>query len=103
MFGLAGSFSKFLIAIVPAPTFGARLNSSPPAPAIFPPVDTKDAGAVAAFVTERFTGMFPDANVAWLERIFRDIVSLFKGGHPDFAPIDVGYHDLEHTLQATTC
>jgi hypothetical protein len=58
---------------------------------------------VNAFVAEKFTGMFPDANAAWLERILRDIESLFAGGHPDYAPADLGYHDLEHTLQATVC
>src|ERR1043165_6480544 len=102
MFGLAGNFGKFLIALASRPNFPA-LNSGIPALAKFPPVDTKNVGAVNAFVAEKFTGMFPDANAAWLQRILRDIESLFAGGHPDYCPVDVGYHDLEHTLQATVC
>lgn len=71
--------------------------------ALFPPVDFKDATAVTAFVMERFMRMFPDADPAWLQSLFRDTVDLFEGRHVDYAPIDLQYHDLEHTLQATTC
>lgn len=69
----------------------------------FPPVDTKDATAVASFVVEKFGRMFPGANPAWLQALFRDIDDLFRGRHPDYAAIDLHYHDFEHTLQATTC
>lgn len=47
--------------------------------------------------------MYPGASLAWLEQIFRDITALFSGGHPDYLPADLRYHDLEHTLQATVC
>jgi hypothetical protein len=70
---------------------------------MFPPVDTKNATAVANFVEGKFASMYPDANLAWLRTIFRDVEILFSGKHPDYAAIDVGYHDLEHTLQATVC
>jgi hypothetical protein len=70
---------------------------------MFPPVDTKDAHAVAAFVEHTFAAMYPGASHHWLERMFRDVETLFCGKHPDYAPIDVAYHDLEHTLQATVC
>lgn len=70
---------------------------------MFPPVDTKDAIAVEAFVEEKFTAMYPRAGLAWLKRIFRDMQQLFEGRHPDYAPVDIGYHDFEHTLQATVC
>lgn len=71
--------------------------------ALFPPVESKDATAVTAFVVERFIQMFPDADPAWLQSLFRDTVDLFEGRHVDYAPIDLHYHDLEHTLQATIC
>ena len=71
--------------------------------ALFPPVDSKDATAVTAFVVERFRRMFPDANPAWLQSVFRETVDLFEGRHVDYAPIDLDYHNLEHTLQATIC
>lgn len=70
---------------------------------MFPPVETKDPAAVAAFVTEKFSAMFPGTRPTWLKRLFRDIEDLFTGRHPDYAPCDVRYHDLEHTLQATVC
>lgn len=70
---------------------------------MFPPVDTKDAPAVVAFVEAKYAAMYPGASPAWLERIFRDVETLFLGRHPDYHPIDVAYHDLEHTLQATVC
>lgn len=70
---------------------------------MFPPVDTKSAAAVASFVEQKFASMYPGAGLAWLITIFRDIEMLFTGRNPDYAPNDVGYHDLEHTLQATVC
>lgn len=73
------------------------------APAKFPPVDTKSTSAVAAFVEKKFSEMYPDASLVWLERIFHDVDDLFSGRHPDYAAVDIRYHDLEHTLQATVC
>lgn len=70
---------------------------------MFPPVDTKNATAVAAFVEEKFATMYPGASLAWLTTIFRDIEELFTGKNPDYSASDVRYHDLEHTLQATVC
>lgn len=70
---------------------------------MFPPVDTKNATAVAAFVEEKFAKMYPGASLVWLKTIFTDIEALFTGKNPDYAASDVRYHDLEHTLQATVC
>ena len=70
---------------------------------MFPPVDTKNASAVAAFVRTKFDQMYPSASLVWLETIFRDMEALFLGRHPDYAASDIRYHDFEHTLQATVC
>jgi hypothetical protein len=70
---------------------------------MFPPVDTKNAPAVAAFTGRKFAGMYPGADLVWLQTMFQDIENLFTGRHPEYAPIDLRYHDLEHTLQATVC
>ena len=70
---------------------------------MFPPVDTKSTKAVEAFVEEKFAAMYPKADLAWLRTIFRDIDDLFNGRYPDYAAVDLCYHDLEHTLQACTC
>jgi hypothetical protein len=70
---------------------------------MFPHVDTKNASAIAAFVEETFAAMYPDASLTWLETIFHDMEVLFSGRHPDYSPVDIRYHDFEHTLQATLC
>lgn len=70
---------------------------------MFPAVDTKNATAVALFVEETFAVLYPGASPSWLESVFRDIERLFAGQHPDYCGIDLRYHDLEHTLQATVC
>lgn len=69
---------------------------------MFPPVDTKNAHATAEFVQGRFTAMYPGAPQL-LGTLFCDVVQLFSGEHPDYAAVDIRYHDLEHTLQATVC
>lgn len=70
---------------------------------MFPPVDTKNASAVASFVEQKFAAMYPGASLTWLRTMFIDIEVLFDGRHPDYAAVDLRYHDLEHTLQATVC
>jgi hypothetical protein len=70
---------------------------------MFPRVDTKNPSAVAALVRERFEALFPEAETTWFDRLFADVETMFAGRHPDYAAIDLRYHDLEHTLQATVC
>lgn len=70
---------------------------------MLPSVDTKHPGAVARFAGQRFAAIFPGASSSWLDTIFRDVERCFRGEHPDYLPIDLRYHDLEHTLQATVC
>jgi hypothetical protein len=70
---------------------------------MFLSADTKSATAVAAFVEEKFGTMFPGASHTWLRTLFRDVELLFTGKAPDYAAIDLKYHDFEHTLQATVC
>jgi hypothetical protein len=66
-------------------------------------VDTKDPAAVAGFVRRSYSELFPGASRAWISRVFEDIETFFTGRHPAYGPIDLRYHDLEHTLQATVC
>lgn len=70
---------------------------------MFPTVDTKNASAVLHFAVRVHAGMYPGDEAPWLPRLFEDVVDLFAGRHPDYGPIDLRYHDLEHTLQATVC
>ena len=70
---------------------------------MFPPVDTKDPAAVSSFVAAKFAQLHPRADGAFLNHLFRDIEDLFTGRQHDYAAVDLHYHDLEHTLQATVC
>lgn len=70
---------------------------------MFPPVNTKDPGAVEAEVQAAFLAMFPAADSSFVPRVFGWAVNAFAGNHPDFQPIDAAYHDLEHTMQGTLC
>lgn len=70
---------------------------------MFPLVETKDAPAVASFVISRFERLYPNASKASLTTLFADIYALFSGRRPDYAAVDLRYHDLEHTLQAAVC
>ena len=68
-----------------------------------PPVDTRNSQAVAEYVQRKYALFFGGAKSSWLDRVIGDVTALFSGGHPDFAPIDLHYHNYEHTLQATVC
>lgn len=70
---------------------------------MFPAVDTRDAQAVADYVRSIQREVFPGAEHAFLDRLFEDVTAMFAGRFGDFRPIDLHYHDLQHTLQATTC
>lgn len=67
------------------------------------PVDTTSSRAVADFAKTKFAEMFANEKPQWLERVFADVTVLFEGKHPDYAAIDLHYHNFEHTLQATLC
>lgn len=56
-----------------------------------------------ALVRSKFDAAYPATQPRWLDRLFDDVDTLFRGGHPDFAAVDLRYHDWEHTLQATLC
>src|ERR1044072_8693507 len=70
---------------------------------MFPPVDTRSPVAVTQFVENKFNAMYPGCGLQWLDQLFAEVVAFFSGEHPEYAGIDVRYHDLEHPLQATTC
>ena len=70
---------------------------------MFPPLDTKNPATVASYCGGVFADMFPGARPLWLDRVFADVARLFSGEHPAYAAVDLKYHDLEHTLQATLC
>jgi hypothetical protein len=54
-------------------------------------------------VLGKFQRLYPAASKAWLTTLFADFHDLFTGRRPDYAAVDLRYHDLEHTLQAAVC
>jgi hypothetical protein len=46
---------------------------------------------------------FPGASLQVADRLLADVEAMFTGHYLDYLPIDLGYHDFEHTLQATLC
>ena len=94
---------KFLIRPPPQP--GCAYGDIHPVvfAAMFHSVDTKNPAEVAALVRGIFHPLFPAAEITLIDRAFADIEALYNGRHPDYQAIDLGYHNLEHTLQATVC
>ena len=70
---------------------------------MFPPTDTKSATAVAKAVRAIVAATFPDATLPAADRLFADVEAMSTGHYLDYQAVDLGYHDFEHTLQATLC
>jgi len=68
-----------------------------------PQLETSDPAAVCRFVKRVFGELYPGAEPTVIDRIFSDVSGFFAGRHPDYAALDLRYHDFEHTLQATVC
>jgi hypothetical protein len=66
-------------------------------------VDTRDPAAVESEVGSIYAALFPDGDPAFVAGAFRWVLDSFRGGLPEYRPLDVGYHDIEHTLQGTLC
>ncbi|HXA80619.1 MAG TPA: hypothetical protein VNV14_05040 [Opitutaceae bacterium] len=66
-------------------------------------INTKSAPAVAAAAQAAFRKMFPRASTGIIDRLFFDVRRMFTGHYLDYQAVDLHYHDLEHTLQATLC
>jgi hypothetical protein len=70
---------------------------------MFPPTDTKSATAVAEAVRAIVAATFPGAALPAADHLFADVEAMFTGHYLDYQAVDLGYHDFEHTLQATLC
>jgi len=70
---------------------------------MFPQVDTKSVPAVAAVVRATFLHAHPGSDTTLIDTLFRDVEDMFHGRYLDYLPLDMRYHDFEHTLQAALC
>jgi len=50
-----------------------------------------------------FQVLYPSESYGIVDRLFHDIDTMYNGRYLDYQAIDIGYHDYEHTLQATLC
>lgn len=69
----------------------------------FPDVDTRDAAAVSARIRAHLLSIDPSGDLTLFEQTFDLIGEMFRGNVGDFRPIDLEYHDYQHTLQASLC
>jgi hypothetical protein len=72
-------------------------------PQMFPPVNTRDPVAVEVEAQAAQAAMFPGGDRLFVPRAFGWAINAFSGNQPGFLPVDVAYHDLEHTMQGTLC
>lgn len=70
---------------------------------MFPDVDTRDADAVLAEIRAILVDVFPEGEFSLFETTFQMVREMFTGQFPGFRPIDVLYHDYQHSLQASLC
>ncbi len=60
-------------------------------------VNMEDSDAVLKEVKHIVSLLFSDFDYATLDRVFNDIVRLFRGEYPGYARCQTQYHDLKHT------
>lgn len=68
-----------------------------------PDVDTRDVAAVASETARLYRDAFPDGDPRCIRSACEHVARCFRGENRKYQPIDVRYHDLEHTLQGTLC
>lgn len=66
-------------------------------------VDTRDIGAVCAEADRLYRSMYADADPRFLPSARDWFRAVFGGEYGDYLPIDVPYHDREHTMQGLLC
>jgi hypothetical protein len=64
-------------------------------------VDVTDPASVGKALENIFLDLFPNARASTLQNAINHITRLYRGEHPDYAPCDTGYHDLQHILDVT--
>lgn len=70
---------------------------------MIPTVDTADPRAVATEVQGIYLELYPAGDPTFVSRAFSWATNFFQGRYSDFQPIELKYHNFEHTLQVTLC
>jgi len=66
-------------------------------------VDTRNIDAVCRESDRIYRSIYPDAEPAFLYWATGWFRSMFTGRYKDYQPIDVPYHDYDHTMQGLLC
>lgn len=64
-------------------------------------VNVTDPAAVSGAIESLFLDLYPHARTEPLTKSINYISRLYRGEHPDFAPCDTAYHDLQHIMDVT--
>ncbi|MDX8385234.1 MAG: hypothetical protein R8M11_01810, partial [Gallionella sp.] len=64
-------------------------------------VNVTDPASVSDAIESLFLDLYPHARTEPLKTAIDYIHKLYKGEHPDFAPCDTAYHDLQHIMDVT--
>jgi len=65
--------------------------------------DNTDTDKVWAEVTDVIRMISPNYDFTLVEKVFKDVLRVFYGEFPGYAPIRTLYHDLSHTLEVFVC
>lgn len=71
--------------------------------ALPPAMSCKDPRATAAHIRTAFASVGWEASLPRIEQVLDGVTAAFRGDWPDYLPIDMRYHDLGHTLEASVC
>lgn len=66
-------------------------------------VDTKDIEAVCAESDRMYRSMYTDADPDFFPWACGSFQAVFGGRYGDYLPVDVPYHDRQHTMQGLLC
>ncbi len=64
-------------------------------------INTTDPAEVEREVERIYAGLYPGAPTEQLQRVFRDVVALYRGEYPGYHACDTQYHNLQHVLDVT--
>ena len=64
-------------------------------------VNTTDSAIVNSEVDRIFLELYPKASTEKIDRAFRDLTTMYRGGRPGYHACDTAYHDIQHVLEVT--
>ena len=64
-------------------------------------IRTTDPLEVGGEIMRLYRGLYGGRESRPIKRALRDLVSMYRGEHPDYHPCDTDYHDLQHVLDVT--